>query len=100
MTMRTTKLLADARRRNARRDRVDHFFGHAAPPDLPLSEYVRNAASAFRCALEMPRTDEASLAEGLAMLEDIWRRLRAQEERDDPGSRGVPSTAKEVPPWN
>lgn len=72
------KLMAAARKTNQERDGTDRAVGVAAPGDGPLSLYLTTAMQAIECGI---MTDDwACVAEGQAMLEEIEKQLRGDEQ--------------------
>lgn len=75
------RLVDDARRRNVKRDLMDHSAGHVAPGDDGPCEHLRTAICAIISGLStcggMEVNSANCIAEGIAMLQEIELKLRS-----------------------
>ena len=67
------RLMEKARKTNAERDRVDRAGGFGTPGSHGPDELLRTAMTAISAGIRA--CDDAPLAEGLAMLEQLHRAL-------------------------
>ena len=66
------KIMAKAKKTNAKRDKDERDSGFAAPMDNGPFQYLRTAAAAIESGIKTDDWD--SVAEGLVMIEDILAR--------------------------
>lgn len=77
---RIKQLLEKARKTNKKRDQSERRDGFSAPPDCPLSAYLRNSICAVISGLSTLKSSDTGsincIAEGLVMAQDIEVLLR------------------------
>jgi len=71
------KLMKKARKKNAQFDQVDAGHGHASPQESGLLIWLDTAEAAIQCGIKIG--DWATVAEGLAMLQDAIANLNKTE---------------------